>query len=95
VEGPEGLRLRLSRVLEDGVSRFPELFAALEVGPGGAFDPEVVVERALRFPGDREREVALAFGELISYLEFELVNHPKISEPELFLEDIDRLRARL
>lgn len=95
VEGPEGLRLRLSRVIEDGASRFPELFAALEVGPGGVFDPEVVVERALRFPGDREREVARAFGELISYLEFELVNHPKIPEPEIFLEDIDPLRARL
>ena len=95
VEGTEGLRLRLSKVVEDAAPRFPELFAALDVGPGGTLDPGVVTERALRFPGDREREVALAFGELVSYLEFELVNHPKIDEPELFLEAIDKLRTRL
>ena len=65
------------------------------MGPSGTPDPRAVLERALRFPGDREREVALAFGELISYVEFELVNHPKIDEPELFLEAIEQLRARL
>ncbi len=95
VEGPEGLRLRLSKVVEDAAPRFPELFAALDVGPGGSFDPGLVTERALRFPGDREREVALAFGELVSYLEFELVNHPKIDDPEQFLEAIEKLRTRL
>ena len=95
VEGPEGLRLRLGRVIEDAAPRFPELLSGLVVGPGGALSPEAVVERALRFPGDREREVSLAFGELISYLEFELVNHPKIDEPELFLDAIEPLRERL
>jgi hypothetical protein len=67
----------------------------LEIGLGGAIDPEVVIERALGFPGDREREVSLAFGELISYLEFELANHPRIEEPEIFLEAVEELRARL
>ena len=54
-----------------------------------------MVERALRFPGDREREVGLALGEIVSYLEFELVNHPRIEEPEQFLEAIEQLRAGL
>jgi hypothetical protein len=93
VEGSEGIRLRLERVIEEASGRFPELLLGLEVGPGGVLEPERVVERALRFPGDREREVSLAFGELISYLEFELVNHPKIDDPDQFLEGIDQLRA--
>jgi hypothetical protein len=58
-------------------------------------DPERVIERVLRFPGDREREVGLAFGELMSYLEFELANHPKIDDPEVFLDSIEELRSRL
>ena len=29
------------------------------------------------------------------YLEFELLNHPKISEPEVFLEGVEELRGRL
>lgn len=95
VEGAEGIRLRLERVIEEGARRFPELLKGLEVGPGGAIDPVPVIERALGFPGDREREVCLAFGELVSYLEFELANHPRIDEPEQFLEAIDELRARL
>jgi len=95
VEGPEGIRLRLERVVEEGARRFPELLSGLEVGPGGAMDPERVIERVLRFPGDREREVGLAFGELMSYLEFELANHPKIDDPEVFLDSIEELRSRL
>ena len=95
VEGAEGIRLRLERVVTEGARRFPELLAGIEVGPGGSIDPEVVIERALRFPGDREREVGLALGEIVSYLEFELVNHPRIDEPEQFLEAIEQLRAGL
>jgi hypothetical protein len=95
VEGAEGLRLRLGKVIEEAAPRFPELLADLEVGSGGIPDPAVVIERALRFPGDREREVSLAFGELLSYLEFELVNHPKIDDPDEFIEAIDQLRGRL
>jgi hypothetical protein len=95
VEGSDGLRLRLERVIEEGARRFPELLSGLEVGPGGSLDPERVIERALRFPGDREREVALAFGELISYLEFELVNHPHIPDPEEWLAGVEALRDSL
>jgi hypothetical protein len=95
VEGPEGIRERLERVVEEGSQRFPELLSGLEVGPGAIVDPAPVIERALRFPGDREREVGMAFGELVSYLEFELMNHPKIDDPEEFLEAIEHLRAQL
>jgi hypothetical protein len=37
----------------------------------------------------------LALGELISYLEFELMNHPDIAKPEEFLEGVDDLRSQL
>ena len=82
-------------VIEEGAERFPEMLTGLEVAAGGVLDPEPAIERALRFPGDREREVCLAFGELVSYLEFELVNHPRIDEPEVFLEAVQGLRERL
>ena len=64
-------------------------------GSGGAIDPDRLIERAIRFPGEREREVRLALGELVSYLEFELLNHPQISDPEEFLEGLEPLRASL
>jgi hypothetical protein len=39
--------------------------------------------------------VRLALGELVSYLEFELMNHPSIARPEQFLEGLEELRAQL
>ena len=75
--------------------RYPELLDRLPIGFGGAIDPERLCERALRFPGEREREVRLALGELVSYLEFELLNHPQISDPEEFIEGLEPLRANL
>jgi len=95
VDGSEALRARVQRVVEDASRRFPEMLGGVEVGPGGVLDPEIAAERALRFPGDREREVRLALGELVTYFEFELANHPKIAEPELFLEAVEPLRAAL
>ena len=52
-------------------------------------DPEVVVDRALRFPGDREREICLAFGELMSYLEFELANPGHLESVIRRIKNID------
>jgi hypothetical protein len=95
VEGGEALRARLQRVVEEVSRRCPEMLAGLELGRGGVLDPEAVAERALRFPGDREREVRLALGELVAYLEFELVNHPRIHDPGEFLEALEPLRAGL
>ncbi len=95
MEGAEPVRLRLCEVACEAALRHPQLLAGLEFGPGGALDPEVLIERALCFPGDREREVRAALGELVSYTEFELLNHPKIKNAEEFLEALEPLRAEL
>jgi hypothetical protein len=95
VEGGEGIRGRLQRVAEEAARRYPELLCDLAIGPNAVVDPEQMTARALRFPGDREREVRLALGELVSYLEFELLNHPKLEDPEDFLDGMDPLRAAL
>jgi len=95
VEGASALRERLARVVEEAGRRHPRILGGLEVGAGGALDPEEILRRALRFPGDREREVRAALGELVSYLEFELLNHPRIEDPESFLDDIEPLRSAL
>jgi hypothetical protein len=95
VEGPGPIRERLQPVVDEAARRHPELLAELRITPGGALDPEMLIERALRFPGDRERQVRLALGELVSYLEFDLLNHPRIADPEQFLEALEPLRARL
>jgi hypothetical protein len=95
MEGVEPVRLRLCEVAKEAAVRHPQLLAGLEFGPGGALDPEVLIERALCFPGDREREVRSALGELVSYTEFELLNHPKVKNAEEFLEALESLRAEL
>jgi hypothetical protein len=95
MEGTEPVRKRIEEVAREAAERHPQLLAGLEFGPGGALDPEAVIERALCFPGDREREVRAALGELVSYTEFELLNHPKVKNPEEFLEALEPLRAQL
>jgi hypothetical protein len=95
VEGVEGIAERLGQVVDEAAQQYPALLADLPVRPGGAIDPEELIARALRFPGERDREVRLALGELISYLEFEILNHPRIDDPEHFLEDVAALRACL
>jgi hypothetical protein len=95
VDGSEALRGRLAAIVEEASERFPAILGGVRVAPGGMLDPEEITQRALRFPGERECEVRLALGQLISYLEFELLNHPRIDDPELFLEGLEELRARL
>ncbi|HEX9814283.1 MAG TPA: DUF4388 domain-containing protein [Myxococcota bacterium] len=95
VEGEAGIRDRFQRITVDAAARYPELLSDLEVGKGAVLDPDVLIARALAYPGEREREVRLALGELISYLEFELMNHPGIAQPDEFLEGLESLRARL
>jgi len=95
VEGEAGIRDRLQRITDDAAQRYPELLADIQVSPGGVLDPEVLIARALAYPGERDREVRLALGELVSYLEFELLNHPGIPSPDEFLEGLENLRARL
>jgi hypothetical protein len=95
VEGVAGISERLGQVIEDASRPYPVLLSGLSVGVGGAIDPEELISRALRFPGERDREVRLALGELISYLEFEILNHPKIANPEEYLDDIASMRAQI
>jgi len=95
VESSQGIQQRLAAVVAEASHRYPELFSGLSVGAGGAIDPDELIRRALRYPGERDREVRLALGELVSYLEFELLNHPKIPDPEEFLEGTARLRENL
>ena len=45
--------------------------------------------------GNRERAVGDALGEVISYLEFELRNNPRISDPDAFIDAVDELRAKI
>ncbi len=95
VEGAEGIRDRIQRITDDAAERYPELLSDLVVGQGGSLDPDVLIKRALAYPGEREREVRLALGELVSYLEFELMNHPNIDRPDEFLEGVEDLRSQL
>ena len=94
-DGPERVRARLAGVVDEASGRHPELLGDLELGPGGSLDPELLIERARRFPGDREREARTALGELIAYAEFELMNHPRVTSPESFLADLESLRSQL
>jgi hypothetical protein len=95
LEGEAGIRGRLAEVARESAARHPQLLDGISLGPGGAIDPEDLIARALRFPGDREREVRSALAELISYLEFELVNHPLVDDPDAFLEGLESLRHQL
>jgi hypothetical protein len=95
VEGPGPLCERLQRVLMDTSKRFPQLLDGIRLGPHATLDPTEVTERALRVEGERMPVVGAALGELVAYLEFELKNHPRVREPEEFLQDLAPLRARL
>jgi len=95
MEGAESLQRRLAQVAQEAAARHPEMLAGIDIRSGGTIDPEVLVRRALRFPGDRDRAVRAALGELTSYLEFELFNHPKIEDAEDFLEALEGLREQL
>ncbi len=95
VEGFDGPRLRLERVLRETELRYPELLSGLEIGPSVTLDPERLIERALRLPSERERHVSDALGELVAYMEFELKNHPQIDQPDQFLEGLQELRSSL
>lgn len=90
---PEGIQDRLGRILEEAAGRFPALLTGVTPAPGPGLDPEPLIERALKLPGGREEQVALALGELVSYLEFEIKNHPGIEDPDPILAELAELRT--
>jgi hypothetical protein len=91
--GPDGIHDRLGRVLDEAAGRFPALLTGVVPSPGPTLDPEPLIERALKLPGDREEQVALALGELVAYLEFEIKNHPGIEDPDSILAGLAELRS--
>lgn len=91
-EGPP-VNDRLARVLDDATGRFPALLTGIQL-KGGTLDPEILVGRALKLPGDREGQLVSALGELVAYLEFEIKNHPAIDEPDEVLARFDDLRRQ-
>jgi len=94
LDGAAPVRERLAKVVAEAASHHP-LLAHATVGPGGILDPEALAPHALRLAGDRVRAVGAALGEVVAYVEFELHNHPGIDRPELFLDAVEALRARL
>jgi hypothetical protein len=58
-------------------------------------DPEEVLGRAMRLPGDRVRGVGQGLGEIVTYLEFELNNHPRIERADAFLAAVEDLRSKI
>ena len=94
-DGPDEVRDRMAKLLEDTGARFPELLEGVVLGFAGAIDPDELIRRSLKLPGDRERYVRTSLGELVTYLEFELRNHPHIDDAEIYLEAVEGLRAKL
>jgi len=94
-EGADHLRARLAEFAGFLSPRHPELLRSLAFRRGGVVDPEDLIRRALRVPGEPEREVQLALGEIVSYLEFELLNHPGVGDGASILEATQELRSRL
>jgi len=94
-EGADHLRARLAEFTGFLAPQHPQLLRSLVFRRGGVLDPEDLIDRALRVPEEREREVQLALGELVAYLEFELLNHPGIEDGASILEGLQGLRSRL
>jgi hypothetical protein len=95
LDGAEVVAQRINGLIEDSLGRHAQALQGIRAGRSGTLDPEQIVSRVLRLPGDRVRSVTSALEELASYLEFELRNHPRIQEPEVFLEAVEELRASL
>ena len=95
VDGQRAVHERLSSLLEDVSASHPGLLRGVELAAGCVLDPDEIGERALRLAGHREAAVAGALGELVSYIEFELKNHPRIEEADRFLDAVEGLRARV
>jgi hypothetical protein len=95
LDGAPALAERVARVLDEAAARHAELLFGIGVRTGGLLDPEDLLVRALRLTGDRVGAVREGLGEIVSYLEFELNNHPRIEDPTLFLEAVESLRAKI
>ncbi len=92
-DGDNAGRARLARELHEVAARFPALLAGVEVAEQGeALDASTLADRAARLPDDGGDVLAAALGELITYLEFELMNHPRVRDAGGFLRGLEPLR---
>lgn len=94
-DGADEVFNRMTVLLEDTKARYPELLEGVRLGFGGAIDHNQLEAHARKIAGDRERYVRRALGEMVTYLEFELRNHPRIDDPEIYLDAVEDLRAKL
>ena len=92
-DGHKEVRARLARELHDVAGRFPALLAGIEISDDGdLLRADALADRAARLPDEGGDVLAAALGELVTYLEFELMNHPKLTEPAAFLRGLEPLR---
>lgn len=95
LEGAEPLRERFGPVVEEVSHRYPALLTGVPLLPTVTLDPAPLLLRALSLTGDRIDQLRVGLGELVSYLEFELKNHPDVDDATPFLLAVDLLRAEL
>jgi hypothetical protein len=91
-DGDRAVEGRLARELHDVSARFPALLAGFELAEGAGLDAHELAERAAHVPESSEEVLTAALGELVTYLEFELVNHPQVSDPAAVLAGLSVLR---
>jgi hypothetical protein len=94
-EGDRAIDARLTRQLNELATRFPALLADLSLTASGGIDVEQWAERASRLPDSAEEVVTAVLSEIVTYLEFELVNHPKLKDAEGFLAGLGPLRRAI
>lgn len=91
-EGDRAIDARLARELRDVAARFPALLAGAGVDLGTCLDPAQLAERAELLPDSGSESLCTALGELVAYLEFEVKNHAKLTDPEAVLASLEPLR---
>lgn len=95
LDGATAVAERLNRIVDESVAPDRPLLDALRFDARASLDPQALEHRALRLAGDRVRAVDDAFSELVSYLEFELKNHPRIDDCRPFLDAVEPIRMLL
>ncbi len=91
-EDDRGIEARLARELQDVATRFPALLAGVELGSGGGLDAALLAKRAEQLPDQGGDALAAALGELVTYLEFEVMNHAKLGDGRALLASLESLR---
>jgi hypothetical protein len=94
VDGMDRFSERFGGLIEEVAERFPGLLAGVRPGPGALLDSELLIERAVALPAERQGDVREALGALVDYLEFEVKNHPNVERPDQVLNRPQRCALR-